>query len=333
MTEQLSEADIFAAGTETHAPEPDQRQPEPQPNPRETVQAEEERPTPNLGQLPNQGEGGGEGGAEQQPFNPLVRERDGLEADLRGERTKRKDTERLLAERDRDIAEMRGRMAVFERMVSGQQQPAQQQKPEPKPAPDPFENPEGFAQYQAERLFEQRFGPVLQRQEETERNFRTVISGLQRDAAVTRYSADVVKEAEEAFNTAAARGALDRHEWERIQSAPNPFAAAAEWHQRQKAFETVGNDPSKWFETEMQRRLTSDPTFQQSVFALLTGQAREAAGAAPAAPAAAPGAKPAPVFAGLPSLNAAAGTSARQPTAITEGDIYAAAPPKMGGRR
>lgn len=332
MTEQLSEADIFAAGTETHALEPETHQPEPQPNPRETVRAEEERPTPNLGQLPDQGEGGGEGG-EARPEDPFARERTGLTNDLKTERQRRQEYERQLAERDRQLAEMRGQMAVFERMVTDRQQPAQQQKPEPKPAPDPFEDPQGFARHQALAAFEERFTPFQQRFESFEQRQAAVMQGLQRQVAASQYGADVAREAEEAFNTAAARNSLDRHEWERIQGAPNPFAAAVEWHQRQKAFETVGNDPNKWFEAEMQRKLSSDPAFQQSVFALLTGQAREAAGAAPAAPAAAPGAKPAPVFAGLPSLNAAAGTSARQSTAITEADIYAAAPPNMGGRR
>lgn len=334
--EDLSDDAIFASASEPArddqgrfaAPEPREQEQTTQ----ETVPAEQETPTPNLGQLPSQGEQGRPEGGEAQPAQPQEpqqspRER-GLFADLKGEREKRQKYEADLAARDREMAEMRGQMAVFQRMFSQQPQAPQQHQPpaQPQQAPDPFEDPQGFASFQAQQVFEKQFQPFADQFRQQQEQFQTVVANLNRGHAETQHGADVVRAAEEAFNTAAARGQIDPLEHRRINSSPNPWAAAVEWHRRQEAFNTTGGDPEKWFSTEFERRVKSDPAFQQQVFSMLQGQAQAAGAQAPAAGRQAPLIVP-------PSLNNAAGASARGQQSIGEEDIFAAAPPKMGGRR
>lgn len=333
--EDLSDDAIYASASEPArdeqgrfaAPEPREQEQTTQ----ETVPAEQETPTPNLGQLPSQGEQGQPEGGEAQPAQPQEpqqspRER-GLFADLKGEREKRQKYEADLAARDREMAELRGQMAAYQRFLQQPQAPQQPQTPaQPQQAPDPFEDPPGFAAFQAQQVFEKQFQPVAERMRQQEEHLQRVVANLNRGHAEVQHGADVVKSAEEAFNTAAARGQIDPLEHQRINNSPNPWAAAVEWHRRQQAFTTTGGDPEGWFKTEFERRLQSDPAFQQQAFALLQGQAQAAGAQAPAAGRQAPLIVP-------PSLNNAAGASARGQQSIGEEDIFAAAPNKMGGRR
>jgi len=328
------EAEIFSAASEPARDDQGRfAQAEREPDPRDTVPAEQERPTPNLGQLPDDGEDEGE---PSQPNLQQAPQQDprqaGMLNDLKKERERRQENERALAERDRKLAEYEGRMRAMEQMF-GQfqnrpQQPAQPQQPEP--APDPFADPEGFARHQAEQLFQQRFTPFQQQFEAFQQRQSAVMQDMQRQVAAGQFGADAAREAEEAFNTAAARGAIDPHEHRRINSAPNPYAAAVEWHRRNKALETVGHDPEKWFGSEFERRIQSDPAFRQQVYDTLQGQAQQpqAAGGTPAAA----GTRQ-PVFTGLPSLTNAPGSAGRDPVPLTEADIFNAAPPKIGQRR
>lgn len=336
--EELSDDAIYASASEPArdeqgrfaAPEPREQEQTTQ----ETVPAQQEAPTPNLGQLPSQGDQGQPEGGEAQPAQiqepqQSPRER-GLFADLKGEREKRQKYESDLAARDRELAEMRGQMAVFQQMMQRQQAPQQPQTlAQPQQAPDPFEDPQGFAAFQARQVFESQFQPYADQSRQQAEQFQRVVSNLNRGMAEMQHTPEVVRLAEEAFNTAAARGQIDPLEHQRINSSPNPWAAAVEWHRRQQAFTTTGGDPEKWFSTEFERRLKSDPAFQQQAFAMLQGQAQQAQTAGAAAPAA--GRQPPLIV--PPSLNGAAGASARGQQTINEEDIFAAAPNKMGGRR
>ena len=328
MTDNLSERDIF----ESAGPGGPEASPQPEPNPGDTVRAEQERPTPNLGQI----EGGDEGSQSQpegQQASPQDPPRRTMLDDLKDERKRRQEYERNLAERDRQIAEMQGAQrqmqAMFQQMQGQGRQPQPQAPQQPAEIPDPFVDPEAYAQFQARQVFEKQFSPFAQQMQQREQQLARTLQGLQRATAVSQFGADEAKAAEEAFNTAAARGAIHPLDHQRIQTSENPFAAAVEWHRRERALTTTGGDPNKWFEGEFQRRLREDPAFQQQAYSLLSGQAQQAAGTSvPAA------GRPAPVFTGLPSLNATAGTSGQQPSGpMSEADIFAAAPPKMGQRR
>lgn len=324
MAEQLSEQDIFESATPAGASEREERQPDQ--SPQETVRAENERPTPNLGQLPAEDEGEGEG--EPRQAEPHAPPRRSMLDDLKSERERRKEIEKERDARDRELAEMRGMLRAMQSMSQqGQGRPQAPEAPKPAPqAPDPFEDPQGFAAFQAQQVFERQFSPVQQQIQQRDQRYDRMFQGLQRGMAAQVHGAKEAKEAEEAFNTAAAQGAIDPYEHQRIQSADNPYAAAVEWHQRQRVHTQVGNDPEAWFKTELERRVQQDPALQQHVYALLQGQAQAAGAQAPAA------GKP-PVFTGLPSLNAAAGTSGRAPTSMTEAELFNTAPPKIGQRR
>lgn len=328
MTDNLSERDIF----ESAAPGGSEASHQLEPNPGETVRAEQERPTPNLGQIES-GDEGAQSQPEGQQAAPQEPPRRTMLDDLKDERKRRQDYERQVAERDRQLAEHQGAMrqmqAMFQQMQGQGRQPQPQSPQAPEQAPDPWNDPEAFAAYQARQVYQQQFQPFAEQLQHERQQMARTIQGLQRMTASAHYGADEAREAEEAFNTAAARGAIPKQIHDMVQSADNPFAAAVEWHRREKALTTTGGDPKKWFETEFQRRLREDPAFQQQAFSLLQGQAQQAAGTTvPAA------GKPAPVFAGLPSLNATAGASGQQPSGpMSEADIFAAAPPKMGQRR
>lgn len=323
----LSERDIFeSAGP--GGPEPSHQ---PEPSPGDAVRAENEQPTPNLGQIPSDGDGS-QPQSDGQQASPQDPPRRTMLDDLKDERKRAQEYKRGVEERDRQLAEMQGAMRQMQQFVQmqGRQAPQAPQSPQqPEEIPDPFMDPHGFASYQARQVFEQQFGPFAQQFQQREQMLSKQLQGLQRATAANQYGADEAKAAEEAFNTAAATNRIHPLEHQRIQQADNPYAAAVEWHRREQALTTTGGDPQKWFENEFQRRLREDPAFQQQAFGLLQGQAQQAAGTAvPAAN------RQPPVFTGLPSLNATAGTSGQQPSGpMSEADIFAAAPPKMGQRR
>lgn len=69
---------------------------------------------------------------------------------------------------------------------------------------------------------------------------------LAREVAEVRYQPETVKEAEQAFNRAAAMGQIDPEIHRRINSSPNPFAAAVQWHQHTSTMSEIGSDPAAY---------------------------------------------------------------------------------------
>lgn len=69
---------------------------------------------------------------------------------------------------------------------------------------------------------------------------------LARELAEVRYQPETVKAAEEAFNRAAAMGQIDPDIHRKINSSPNPFAAAVQWHQQASAMAEMGSDPAAY---------------------------------------------------------------------------------------
>lgn len=331
--ETLSESEIFSEATERSRDDQgrfasQERQTEPRPQ--DTRPAEAETPTPNLGQLPETGDQGEGDGQQPQPNEqPQQQPRQVPLSEVQAERKKRQEREADLAARDRELAEMRGQMAAFQQIMQRQAQPAPQPQKQEAPPPDPYDDPAAFAAYQARQVFQSQFQPFADQSRQQQEQFQSVVNNLNRGMAEVQHTPKAVEAAEEAFNTAAARGLIDPLEHRRINSAPNPYAAAVDWHKRQQTHERIGGDPDKWFSSEFERRAKEDPSFQQQMFALLNGQAQQ--GQQPAA-AGQPAAARAPVFTGLPSVNGAAGASARGGPPMSEADIFASVPPKMGGR-
>jgi hypothetical protein len=151
MTDNLSERDIFDAAGPGGAAEPASQ---PEHSPRETVPAEREQPTPNLGQLPDD-DRDEQAQPEGQQASPAEPQKRGMLDDLRSERQKRQEFERQLAAKDREFAEMRGAMQQMQAFLQqSRQAPQAPQAPQqPQEIPDPFVDPQGFAEFQARQVF------------------------------------------------------------------------------------------------------------------------------------------------------------------------------------
>lgn len=158
---------------------------------------------------------------EREPAIPPHRLREEAEA----RRAEKERADRL----EMEVAQMRQFL-----MQQRAHQPQAQQPQEP---PDIFTDPEAWFQYKRD----QEIAPVIQQiQAARLEDARAVASVV--------YGDDTVKAAEQAFNELAKRGGVDPVEYQRIQSSPNPFRAAVEWHKRNSILSEIGNDPSAYRE-------------------------------------------------------------------------------------
>jgi hypothetical protein len=103
--------------------------------------------------------------------------------------------------------------------------------PNPEPAPDIWDDPNAFVRTQAMEMV----SPLQQQ-----------MLAMAREVAEVRFRPEVVKAAEEAFNRAAATGQIDPDIHRRINSSPNPFAAAVQWHQHTTTMSEIGSDPAAY---------------------------------------------------------------------------------------
>lgn len=106
-----------------------------------------------------------------------------------------------------------------------------QAQPAPAPAPEIWDDPNAFVRSQAMEMV----SPLQQQ-----------MLAMARQVAEIQYQPDKVKAAEEAFNRAAAAGQIDPEIHRRINSAPNPFAAAVQWHQHTSTMSEIGSDPAAY---------------------------------------------------------------------------------------
>lgn len=122
----------------------------------------------------------------------------------------------------------------------------QPQQPQPQPqveAPDLWTDPDKFIQH---------------RLQEAMAPMQHAMLANARMAAEAIHKPELVQEAEAAFNAAAASGRMDPALHQRINSSPNPFHAAVQWHQslkRQEALGKYGDDPEAFIKAEIERRL------------------------------------------------------------------------------
>lgn len=145
------------------------------------------------------------------------------------EKAKRKYTE-TVSDFEKRMAEVEQRNEQRFAQLIATLQPKQAQ-PEPAPQPDIWEDPNAFVRSQATELV----SPLRQQ-----------MLAMAREVAEVRYQPDVVKAAEEAFNRAAATGQIDPEVHRRINSSPNPFAAAVQWHQHTSTMAEIGSDPAAY---------------------------------------------------------------------------------------
>lgn len=134
----------------------------------------------------------------------------------------------------------------------GQPQPEQTPQ-QPQEAPQWWDDPD--------KAFEQRASQAL----DPVRQSLMFNARLTAEAIHDRETPGAVKEAEEAFNAAAAAGRIDPEIHRRINASPNPYHAAVQWHQhvkRQEAASKFGDDPEAYIAAEIERRLAAAQTGQ-----------------------------------------------------------------------
>lgn len=104
------------------------------------------------------------------------------------------------------------------------------------------------------------------------------LMAMGRMVAESVHTPDVVSQAEEAFLEAMNDKTLDPVDYERVVQAPNRYDAAVKWYRNQSVLSTVGNDPSAWFQAQLEQQL-ADPKFQASLLEKIRGSAATKPGA------------------------------------------------------
>lgn len=108
-----------------------------------------------------------------------------------------------------------------------------------------------------DEYFDRRFNEAL---DPIRRQFTMQLANANKSLAVALHGSELVEEAQKAFDAEVAGGKLHPAEHARVFTAPNPFAAAVEWHNNRKLLSEVGSDPKAYRERLLEEAL-SDPTF------------------------------------------------------------------------
>lgn len=130
--------------------------------------------------------------------------------------------------------EIADRDAAWERRITALME-AQKPKPEPQQKPDWFENPDAAAQHTMQEAVNPRFDAVNRMLMENAR----LVAGV-------KYGDDKIEAADKAFMEAVQSGKIDPADYQKVTTAPNIFAAAVQWHQRQQAQAEIGDDPAAY---------------------------------------------------------------------------------------
>jgi hypothetical protein len=141
-----------------------------------------------------------------------------------------------------EIAE---RDAAWERRIAALME-AQKPKQEPKQAPDWFENPDAATQHAVAPKFDAVNRMLMENAK--------LVAGL-------KYGDDKIEAADRAFMEAVQTGRIDQADYQRVTTAPNIYAAAVQWHQRQQAQAEIGDDPAAYrarLEAEIREKLTAE---------------------------------------------------------------------------
>lgn len=129
----------------------------------------------------------------------------------------------------------------------------QQQRPAPQPQ-DFYADPDAYIGYQAQRVVD----PVLQ-------SMRQQMAVNARLTAEAINAPEAVAAAEQAFNEASRSGQMDPRIYNEIQSSPNPYHAAVQWHKHVQQRQKYGADPEAYIKAEIERRMAEakQPAAQQ----------------------------------------------------------------------
>jgi len=251
--------------------------------------------------------------ADIDPSKPKPR---GLVAEVISERRRRQEAEQAAtAQREaaealrREIAELRGMVQGRFQTPTGHQ-PAPEQKPA-QAEPEPWEDLPGFVQRQIQKALSP-----------TEQALQTQRLAMSEEIAVDKFGAETVEQAITELQSAVASDPRASADYQRIMASPLPLVAATKWYQgvqqqrqAQKVYAEIGADPAAY-----------KAKLRDELLAELRAQAP-----AQAQTSAVQG-RPSPVIL-PPSVNRASGSAGSADSSpVTETDIYAAAPRRMGRR-
>lgn len=151
-------------------------------------------------------------------------------AALHAERSKVKRYTEQVAEFQKKLEDQNAQWeARFAQMMSAVA--PKQAQPEPAPAPEIWDDPNAFVRSQASELV----NPLQER-----------MFAMARQVAEIQFKPETVNEATQAFDRARAAGQIDPVIAQRIMNAPNPFAAAVQWHQHTSVMSEIGSDPAAY---------------------------------------------------------------------------------------
>lgn len=153
-------------------------------------------------------------------------------------------------------ADLKRRMEILERSMLAQ--PRQQQTPAPeqkKPEPkDIFQDPSGFTR----DVVTEALTPVQDQ-------VRQVVFTYSKREAVRDHGAETVGAAEAALKAAIEGGTVNaQNVREQLTASLDPVGDVVRWHKKQSAITRVGDDPDKWLEAELEKRL-ADPAQQAKI--------------------------------------------------------------------
>jgi hypothetical protein len=172
---------------------------------------------------------------EDEPRDDIQESPDGrkmvpLEA-LQESRGKAKRYTEQVADFEKTVGGLREQNANLARQVTELLQRIPQQEKPQQQVPDFFENPAEATKHFVAPQFEQ---------------ISQTLQAIAKDNAIVRYTEERVDAAEEAFMQAMQSRALDPADYQKVVSAPNRYAAAVQWHERQKALTEIGTDPTAY---------------------------------------------------------------------------------------
>lgn len=152
-----------------------------------------------------------------------------------------------LDEAMRQIQQLTGQVQLLSQRPAAQPAQAQeQQKPR-----EIWEDPDGYTTDRVNAAVT----PVLN-------TMQQFIGNISYREAVREFGADTVKTAAETLKSAVANGLVDGREiQQRLGASMDPIGDTVRWYRQQEALKRVGDDPDKFIESEMEKRM-SDPAFQ-----------------------------------------------------------------------
>lgn len=173
---------------------------------------------------------------------------------------------RLREERERaEAAETRARQIEANWQRQFQELQSRLPKPDEPKAPDVFEDPNKFLEYGVQRAVDPIKSEIGQLRE-----------FYSRREAIREHGQEKVTAAYNAI----AQGMQSRDPevmatYQRAMQSMDPFGEIVSWHQQKTVFNQIGNDPNKWFEQELEKRL-SDPQFASAQLQRIQNQVRGA---------------------------------------------------------